>query len=468
MKIDTNKIVHTNPHGLYESQAKALQELQNWWNSDIIEWTLEGFAGTGKTFLIKKFIEVVVNKTFAITAPTHKALSVMEKHLGIKGTTLQSLHGLKPDVDMVGFDIDNLKFNAIGRPKMDNYSLVIIDESSMINTPLFNLNRERATQGKIKILYIGDPLQLPPVKEKESKVFTDVAGITKLDKVIRQKDSNPLLHLFTLLRDDIKNNTSNCLSYIVDHPTNIKNNEGYKLVKLPEYKELLLEYFKDDEFYTNIDFVRATGFTNIAITNWNNYIRESIFDTNGDSLIVDDLITAYSTLVEDDNSVIITNSDDYIIHQIIKYRNEFSLDVYCVELKSVSTGKITKPLQILNHSDPRNVQRYTNHLSELRTRAIQIGGKKGWFPYYKFKNTVLCMINVEVGNKHLTRELDYGYSLTVHKLQGSTFKNIFVDGNDICNPISKWGRAYPTEINLRNRLLYVAISRATNIAYIKF
>lgn len=155
MKIDTNKIVHTNPHGLYESQAKALQELQNWWNSDIIEWTLEGFAGTGKTFLIKKFIEVVVNKTFAITAPTHKALSVMEKHLGIKGTTLQSLHGLKPDVDMVGFDIDNLKFNAIGRPKMDNYSLVIIDESSMINTPLFNLNRERATQGRIKILYIG-------------------------------------------------------------------------------------------------------------------------------------------------------------------------------------------------------------------------------------------------------------------------------------------------------------------------
>ena len=78
------------------------------------------------------------------------------------------------------------------------------------------------------------------------------------------------------------------------------------------------------------------------------------------------------------------------------------------------------------------------------------------------------MINVEVGNKHLTRELDYGYSLTVHKLQGSTFKNIFVDGNDICNPISKWGRPYPTEINLRNRLLYVAISRATNIAYIKF
>ena len=155
MKIDTKSVVHTNAHGLYESQAKALQELQTWWKSDEIEHTLKGYAGTGKTFLIKKFIEIVVNKTFTITAPTHKALRVMEQHLGIKGTTLQSLHGLKPNVELLDFDIDNLKFDTIGRPKMDNYSLVIIDESSMINTPLFNLNRERATNQKVKILYVG-------------------------------------------------------------------------------------------------------------------------------------------------------------------------------------------------------------------------------------------------------------------------------------------------------------------------
>jgi len=468
MKIDTKHIVHTNPHGLYESQAKALQELQNWWNSPTIEWTLKGFAGTGKTFLLKKFIEVVVNKTFTITAPTHKALRVMEQHLGIKGTTLQSLHGLKPDVDMVGFDIDNLQFNTIGHPKMDNYSLVIIDESSMINTPLFKLNRERATQQNVKILYVGDPLQLPPVKEKESKVFTDVDGITELTQVIRQKDSNPLLELFTLLRDDIINNTSTCLAYIANHPRNIVNGEGYAMVGINEYKTLLLEYFKNEEFYRNIDFVRATGFTNNAISDWNNYIRDNIFETGDESLIIDDLITAYTTLVEEDNSVIITNSEDYTISQIRKYRNEYRLDVYCVELKSASTGKLTKVLQILDHSEPSNVQHYVDILNELRNRAIEIKGRKGWFPYYKFKNTILAMVNVEIGTKKLPRELDYGYSLTVHKLQGSTFKNIFIDGNDICNPISKWGRPYPTELNLRNRLLYVALSRATNIAYIKF
>lgn len=468
MKIDRNKVVHTNPHGLYESQAKALQELQTWWKSDTIECTLKGHAGTGKTYLLKKFIEVVVNKTFTITAPTHKALRVMESHLGIKGVTLQSLHGLKPDVDMVGFDIDDLKFNAIGRPKMDNYSLVIIDESSMINTPLFNLNRERATNQRVKILYVGDALQLPPVKERESKVFTDVPLIVELTQIIRQKDSNPLLILFDLLRNDIVNNTSTCLSYIANNPSNIINGEGYKMVNINEYKTLILDYFRNEEFYTNIDFVRATGFTNKAISDWNHYIRENIFDTCGESIIIDDLITAYTTLVEEDNSVVITNSEDYTISQIRKYRNEYRLDVYCIELKCASTGKLTKVLQILDHSEPSNIQHYMDLLTELRERAIQVGGKKGWFPYYKFKNTILSMVNVEVGRKHLSRELDYGYSLTVHKLQGSTFKNIFIDGNDICNPISKWGKPYPTELNLRNRLLYVALSRATNIAYIKF
>jgi len=468
MKIDTNKIIHTNPHGLYESQAKALQELQNWWNSDIIEWTLEGFAGTGKTFLIKKFIEVVVNKTFAITAPTHKALSVMEKHLGIKGTTLQSLHGLKPDVDMVGFDIDNLKFNAIGRPKMDNYSLVIIDESSMINTPLFNLNRERATQGRIKILYIGDPLQLPPVKEKESKVFTEVKRVIELDTIIRQSEDNPLLDLFELLRDDIRNGTSNCLTYIVDNPCRIVNGCGYKRVNLTEYKELLLEYYNNEKFFSNLNYVRSMAYTNIMTNSWNNFIRDNIFNTQGHSMVAEDLLTAYKTLVDDNNSPVITNSEDYIINQISPYQNEYKLKVNCVVLKSAYSFKTTDMLQVIDHRDEDNMKHYVNILTKLRAKAIEVGGKKGWYPYYKFKNQVLCMQDVYIAGKKLPKEIDYGYTLTTHKLQGSTFDNVFIDGFDICQPMTKYGRTMPNDINLRNRLLYVALSRARFMAYIKF
>jgi ATP-dependent exoDNAse (exonuclease V) alpha subunit len=154
MKVN-EQIESTNQYGLYSSQLVGLQALSDWWNSNELECTLKGYAGTGKTYLLKTFLKHVVNKTYTITAPTHKALSVMEQHLGIKGMTLQALHGLKPNVELADFDINNLKFMSIGRPKMDAYSLIIIDESSMINNDLFILTRERAIEKNIKILYVG-------------------------------------------------------------------------------------------------------------------------------------------------------------------------------------------------------------------------------------------------------------------------------------------------------------------------
>lgn len=467
--MSINIIGNANAYGLYRSQQKALEELTIWWNSNELEATLKGVAGTGKTFLLKTFLDNVVNKTKVITAPTHKALRVAEEHIKCKGLTLQSLHGLKPDTSLETFDIDNLEFSSIGIPKMEHYSLVVIDESSMINKSLFLLNRRRMEQYNVKVLYVGDPLQLPPVNEKESEVFHSVKTIIELDEIIRQGKDNPLLTLFELLREDIKNNTSTCLDYIVKHPSNIVNGVGYKRVNATEYKQLMLEYFDNDLFFQNINYVRAMAYTNIVVSNWNNFIRTNIFDTHDSSLSIYDLLTSYSTIVDENNQPVITNSEDYIIDEIRPYRNEYRLDVNCVVLKSAYSKKQTKMLQIVNHTNPKNVQHYINILSTLREKAIANKGKKGaWYPYYKFKDRILCMVDIEVDSKRITRQLDYGYALTVHKLQGSTFDNIFIDGYDICQPMTKFGKTRPNDINLRNRLLYVALSRAKNMAFIKF
>ena len=472
MKLNGNiQGKNKNPYGLFPSQANALQELSDWWNSNVLEHTLKGVAGTGKTFLLKTFLETVVNKSYTITAPTHKALRVAERHIGIQGLTLQSLHGLKPDVNLETFDIDNLAFNTIGTPKMEHFSLVVIDESSMINSDLFELNRRNMRIFNCKILYVGDPLQLPPVKEKESKVFTTVEGITELTEIIRQGKDNPLLNLFELLREDIKNRTSNCLTYMSQNRKQIVRGKGYEVLNAVEYEKKLLEYFSNDKFYKDINFVRATAFTNTAINGWNNIIRNGIHNTEGRMIIMDDLITSYSTIVEDGtNAVILTNSEDYIIggDNIRPYKNEYGISTYCVIFKSASTLKDTKMLQVVNHNDILSLDKYTEILTKLRNNAKAKGGRAGWYPYHKFKNQVLCMIDLEVANLRLSRDLDYGYALTTHKLQGSTFDNIFIDGQDICSPMSKYGKRYPTDIEFRNRLLYVALSRAKNCAYIKF
>ena len=468
MIIEADNVKFPHKEDLYESQYKGLQQLSDWWNSNELEATLKGYAGTGKTYLLKYFIKHVVNRAFTITAPTHKALRVLEEHINIKGKTLQSLHGLKPDVDMANFDIDNLNFNAIGLPKMQNYSLVIIDESSMINKDLFELNRRRAKEYGTKVLYVGDPLQLPPVNEKESEVFNNVKTVIELTKIVRQGKDNSLLDLFELLRDDIRNNTSTCLTHMVNHPDGISNGVGYKMVRLGEYKDLMLEYYNSDNFFSNLNYVRSMAYTNIMTNTWNNFIRNNIFTTQGNSIIAEDLLTAYKTLVDDNNAPIITNSEDYIINQITPYRNEYKINVNCVILKSSFDLRTTDMLQIVEHNDLDNMAHYTELLTKLRSNAIRTGGKKGWYPYYKFKNQVLCMQDLQIAGKKLPKEIDYGYTLTTHKLQGSTFENVFIDGFDICQPMTKYGRTMPNEINLRNRLLYVALSRAKNIAYIKF
>jgi exodeoxyribonuclease-5 len=468
MNIEKDKIIQAFAVDLYPSQVQGLSKLVDWWRSAELECTLEGFAGTGKTYLLKTFITNIVDKSFTITAPTHKALRVAEQHIGVKGKTLQSLHGLKPNVELATFDINNLQFDTLGLPKIQNYSLVIIDESSMVNKHVKKLTLDRAKQYNVKILWVGDEKQLPPVKEKKSEVFTNVKTVIKLDTIIRQSKDNPILHVFDLLRNDIDNNTSTALTYLAKNRNGMKGDIGYQVVNVGEYKELMLQYFSDGNFFDNLDYVRAMSYTNIMTSTWNEFIRNKLFDTPKQSLTIQDLLTSYKTLVDDNNAAIITNSEDYIISDIRPHVNEFKLRVNCVILKSAFSGKETTMLQILEHRDLETLGRYIGILEKLRNSALTGTGSKRWYPYFKFKNQILCMIDIEVSGQKLTRELDYGYTLTTHKLQGSTFDNVFVDGDDICNPISKWGKKRPNDINLRNRLLYVALSRAKYKAFIKF
>ena len=50
-------------------------------------------------------------------------------------------------------------------------------------------------------------------------------------------------------------------------------------------------------------------------------------------------------------------------------------------------------------------------------------------------------------------QLNYGYSITVHKSQGSTFKNVFVDISDILEN---------NNIEETSKCLYTAITRSSN------
>ena len=75
------------------------------------------------------------------------------------------------------------------------------------------------------------------------------------------------------------------------------------------------------------------------------------------------------------------------------------------------------------------------------------------------------MINPTTGKIMFGRDLDYGFSLTSHKSQGSTFDTSLVDVNDIV--FDKYGQPY-TDAEEINRRLYVACSRCKNKLYLKY
>jgi predicted ribonuclease YlaK len=134
-------------------------------------FTLAGYAGTGKSTIIKKILDEY-NWGVVVSAPTHKAKKVIMNATGEEGLTLHSLCGLRPDVNLDEFNPNNPIFNPIAIPRICDYNFVIVDEASMINNELFELIKTLTKKSQTKVLFMGDPAQIPPVGEKESVVFT--------------------------------------------------------------------------------------------------------------------------------------------------------------------------------------------------------------------------------------------------------------------------------------------------------
>lgn len=456
---------------LYPSQEDALNKLYDWYKSDELEATLVGAAGTGKTFIMRYFIQHIVDKTFTITAPTHKALHVLENTVGRRGNTIQKLHGLRPDVDLLTFDIERPQFNQKGEPRIKNFSLIIIDECSMINKDLFILNRQACQKYKTKILYVGDALQLPPVNEDISPTFKYVKTQIKLTQIVRQEEGNPLLELFPLLRNDIVNNGQTFLNHIIKNRKHIVDNVGYEVQSETKFRASLKEGFNKEEFKEDVDFLRCTAYTNSQVGYWNTFIRNNYIygDSKGkkELIHINDLFTSYNTIVDRFSTPVITNSSDYSVHDLKPFIDESDLETFAVQLKDINDGHETPVFLIVDCTKP-SFDKYKNILNLLHNKAVR--GEIKWPMYYKYKNTFLTTVDFRLrdSKKKVSKDIDYGYALTTHKLQGSTFENMAIDLYNIVFGETVSGQRYERDPLIRNKLIYVALSRAKNLAILKY
>ena len=478
----TNKVSTSN---FTNDQVKAYDELMKFidspFDSKDYKRALIGAAGTGKTFLVRALL---LNSTLSysligLSAPTHKACRVLGESIhisGIKVNTIQSDLGLRLNFDIDKFDPNNPPFDPKGKIKIGNYKLYIVDEASMINSRLCMFLEKTCVSNKCKIIFIGDNSQLAPVGEKYSSAFRNIKSYS-LKQIVRQGEDNPVSYLLDLLRYDINHKTYKFLNYIqrFKEQFNADYTKGYQVCDANTFNQTVYNNFNDEELTRNVDYAKVISYTNLNVSSWNKFIRNSIIaDSDKSILTKNDLIISYVTIVNEFNDCVIKNSEEYIINDIQNFTDsrydKNGLKGFLVKFQAIHGGDITTPLFVIDHTDSYTVQRYVqinnSMIEAAKTARANIRNEK-WKSYFAFKEYCLLMVNIisPDGKIITSRSLDYGFALTAHKSQGSTFDTALVDVNDIV--FDKYGQPYADAEEV-NRRLYVACSRCKNKLYLKF
>ncbi len=147
---------------------------------------ISGYAGTGKSTLIKFIISALPNidpeKDVVYTSFTGKATQVLQK----KGNkNVSTLH--------------KLLFESI--PKADGtffrkpvdiipYKIVIVDECSMAPKELM----KQLIKYNVHVICLGDPGQLPPIQKDDDNHLLDNPHIF-LDEIMRQDEESEIIKL---------------------------------------------------------------------------------------------------------------------------------------------------------------------------------------------------------------------------------------------------------------------------------
>lgn len=458
-----------------KSQTDAVNGLLDFLNSEYNNkkfiYGLIGAGGVGKTFVIKYIIERCNYATSVIrcTAPTHKACRVFEQALdnnSLKTYTIQSIFGFRLNTKIEDFDPNNPAFSPVSSPKLDNIKVLIIDEASMLNANLVNYIIKICSNLNIKILFIGDDFQLAPVKENKSTAFTKCTIVYELTEIVRQNYTNPINNILQLLRQDIKHHTHKTIDFISKNINNDVYNEigeGYSIIGANGFKHYIAQKFNDKDYTKNINLYKIIAYTNNAVNRYNFFIRNEIIkDAEKNIITKNDLLMSYETIVDEFNSPIISNSEEYIVKDLVNYTDvKYGFKGFLIKFQLVNGGTITKPLFVLDHKDAFTIQMYVKEIEQLLNSAKtanMANRSRKWSEYFAFKSKYLLATNIKRGTQIIyQRDIDYAFALTSHKSQGSTYENVFIDLNDML--YDSYGKLYNNYDDILRRI-YVACSRA--------
>ncbi|NJN25520.1 MAG: AAA family ATPase [Cyclobacteriaceae bacterium] len=178
---------HFQHINLTNDQRNALEMLHAFLESNERVFILQGYAGSGKTTLLKGFVEYLqsLEKKYQLMAPTGRAAKVINQKTGFESTTIhKGIYSFEVLLEINQSEDENdvsflYQYKIRNNPEVHD-SVLIVDEASMVSDVLSqgeffrfgsgHLLQDLMTYGRFqeatttsKIIFIGDPAQLPPI-----------------------------------------------------------------------------------------------------------------------------------------------------------------------------------------------------------------------------------------------------------------------------------------------------------------
>jgi len=444
------------------SQQKLIEGLGDFVMSEEQESVclIKGYAGTGKTSLMKAFTDVLhkLEIPFQQMAPTGRAAKVLSSYTGKPAYTIhKQIYRRESSND----DFSNFHLNY----NKAKDAIFIIDEASMIS----NSSSEYTTfgsgrlledvlnfvfgKGNCKLILIGDVAQLPPVGFDDSPAL-DKDNLRSLglnvndfflSEVVRQEEDSGILYNATKLRL--------AMSESFFEPTFPE----LEAKSFPDFKRITGEELIDElnwcqENY-GLDETLVVCRSNKRANLFNQGIRNSILYREEELTATDQLLIVknnYHWLKDSKEADFIANGDIAEVVRINGYEELYDRRFANVTLRLSDYKLLEIDVKIVLDALHTDTAGFSREEQEAFFKTVMED--------YQFERSKRKQYEELKKNPYYNAlQVKYAYAMTCHKSQGGQWKAIFIDQGYV--PEEQMGKGY-------FRWLYTAITRATERVYL--
>lgn len=437
-------------------------------------YVIEGKAGTGKTTIAKEILKEFEDEQIYVAAVSHKAKGVIKNSFGDdargkKFFSIASLLGLKGINDN---DTQTTKFQVGTKvPLLDNPpALLVIDEASMITEDvlkkIIDINSSLSRPFQFQMLFLGDIGQIQPIRDEQSEFYrthkdllnkkSDIFNSKHKSKLItrvRQGEANPILPYADYFWENSQkeNPELNPTQHIVRN--NQITDKGSLLFSNSEAEVLnsVIKAVKNAVEKGLTNHVKIVTYHVNEKTELNQKIHEALFGKDSDYSKGDMLILNSPYDLPDVNATMENSSEIQIKSIQDTDVDEFGVHTLYLETNGTAytrTGNEQKDcvIQVVSRNDiglyNQKLQELASHAKRQTNRALK---KQAWGDFWEYKGRYA--------------DVDFGYAITAHKSQGSTYDIVVVDEKDIMGTTA-------TSNQEKSELIYTALTRPRKTAIV--